>query len=407
MTISLVLVIEKLKRRGGIWFASRVIKRILLIVLWFMLLPAVIALHLCGYRRVTVFTDRIGHLAAELDCFVKEQRLGHLPNRRWFILAPPARVANPHLLNYWRTHIRVIDSYPACFLLEAMTLFKLFMVFDISDYLLNVNTTAKYYEVNAEWGSKKPILELTNEDRRRGKLLLREMGVPENAWTVCFHSREGGFSPEDEALHAHRNSDVLNLIPAMNLVVANGGWCFRMGDASMTRLPEVPGVIDYAHHPAKSAWMDLFLCAQSRFFVGNSSGVFILSSVFGVPCALVNMIPISTMGYAPHDISIPKLLRQNGDYLKFTEIFDSPIADYRLTSLYRSSNIEIVENSPEDICELVREMLEQIKNNHEVSLGDKNIKMKFSALLKPGNYSYGAASSIGVSFLRKHINLLN
>src|SRR5271156_1241861 len=93
---------EQWRRQGPAWAMMRLVRRAITIVAWLALLPITLVLHWIGYRRVTVFTDRIGHLAAEIDCFLKEQALGKLPSRRWFMLAPPHRVSNQHLLDYWR-----------------------------------------------------------------------------------------------------------------------------------------------------------------------------------------------------------------------------------------------------------------------------------------------------------------
>ena len=51
-----------------------------------------------------------------------------------------------------------------------------------------------------------------------------------------------------------------------------GAWCLRMGDPSMRPMPRAPRVIDYAHSAIRSDWMDVFLCARCRFFIGNTSG---------------------------------------------------------------------------------------------------------------------------------------
>lgn len=48
-------------------------------ILGLLLLPVTALLHLADFRHVTIFTDRIGHLALEPDCLLKEQMLGHIP----------------------------------------------------------------------------------------------------------------------------------------------------------------------------------------------------------------------------------------------------------------------------------------------------------------------------------------
>jgi len=399
---------ERLRQEGAIWFLTRIIKRAWVVFAWVLLLPVTVLLHAAGYRRVTVFTDRIGHLSADIDCFLKEKALGRLPDRRWFVLAPPHRIANPCLLDYWREHVPVISSAAMCGLLEAMTWWR-FMAFDISHYSSKVNATSIYYEISAQWGERDPIIRLTDEHAARGRKVLESMGMPRDAWFVCFHAREGGFSQADEIIQSHRNSDVLRLIPAMEQVIARGGWCIRMGDPSMRRLPPIAKVIDYAHHPVRSDWMDVFLCASCRFFVGNSSGLTIVSSIFGVPSALANMVPLSALGFHPRDISIPKLFHLKGetDYMRFPELFACPIADYRYALFYQDAGVEVEENSAEDIRDLVAEMLDRLDGKFVETDEDRKLQQRYRSLFRPGHYAYGAASRVGAAFLRKYRHLLD
>ncbi len=51
--------------------------------------------------------SRLGHLAAEPDCFIKEGLLGLRPRYRGVILFPRDRVANRCLLDYWRQYLWV------------------------------------------------------------------------------------------------------------------------------------------------------------------------------------------------------------------------------------------------------------------------------------------------------------
>jgi putative glycosyltransferase (TIGR04372 family) len=399
---------ERIRQQGVGWAVARLIKQAVIIIGWFVLLPITLIMHLIRYRRVTVFTDRIGHLAAEVDCFVKERALGKLPARHWFILAPPHRVSNQHLLDYWRPHITVVTSPFLCALLGVMTWWRGLMVFDVSSYVLQLNATAVYYAVCAEWGNRPPLLQLSQADQTRGRDMLESMGMPRDAWFVCLQAREGGFSSADEILHQHRNSDVSKLIPAIEFITSRGGWCVRMGDPTTKPLPPLLQVIDYAHHTAHPEWMDIFLCASCRFFLGNSSGLSIVSSIFGVPCALANMVPLSCLGYASRDVSISKLLRRKNahDYLSFGEVFKSPVADYRFARLYQDAGIEVEENSVEDILALTREMLDRVEGQVANSESDSLLQRRFHALLHPGHYGYGAASRVGTAFLSKYERLL-
>jgi putative glycosyltransferase (TIGR04372 family) len=353
---------SRARAEGVAWTACEVARRAAFLPAWLVLLPFTLLLCLAGYRRVAVITERIGHLAAEIDCLLKLQALGRLPARRFFVLAPPRRTANACLVDYWRERLTIIHQPVLCSILDIMSRIPP-LRYDISDYVLTVTGAATYYRVNAEWGSRPPLLRIRRAHAERGRAALLELGIPEGAWFVCVHVREGGYSPSDEKVHAFRNANIAAVFPAMEAIVARGGWCVRMGDPSMARLPPLERVVDYAHHSLRSAEMDVFLCASCRFFLGNTSGLFIVSSAFGVPSALVNIAPFATMGFSPDDLSIPKLLRSKseGRYLGFEEILSSPVSNYRMARLYEEAGIELVDNTAEEIEELAVEMIDRME----------------------------------------------
>lgn len=394
--------------RGPRAVIARVARGLGLAVIWITCLPVTVVLHFAGFRRVTVVTGIIGHLASEVDCFLKARALGELPERRWFILAPANRVANRHLLDYWRRMVPVVSQPVLCALLNGMTCFLL-MRYDVSHYLRRERGTQDVYRLNAKWQGRPPVLQLTPDDNAECSRALRALGIPEDAWFVCVHIREPGpSSPHDKVAHSYRDADPRSFIPAMQEIVRRGGWCIRMGNPTMSRLPELRGVIDYAHHPIRSARLDVILCARARFFLGTTSGLFYVSTVFGVPCALANMVPTSVMAPLASDISIPKLLydERKSRLLRFDEILGSPVGNFLYTKLYTDAGIRIIENTPEDIRELASEMLDRLEGKHVETPEDEELQERFRRLLKPGTYSYGAASRVGTAFLRKYRHLL-
>ena len=381
--------------------------KLLGLLLGVLLLPVTVLLHLAGYRRVTVFTDRIGHLALEPDCLVKEQALGHIPRRKWIILAPPGRIANEHLLACWQPHFRIVRGRVACFVLASMSRWGL-MRYDISHYALAIGKAQAAYRIHAEWGDRPPVLRLSGEDDVWGSEMLARMGVPAGGWFVCVHTREPGFSPVDEELQRHRNSAIENAIPAMQEIVARGGWVIRIGDPTMQPLPPMPRLIDYAHHPLKSPRLDVVLCARARFILGNTSGIGLVGTVFGVPCALTNLIPVSTLWFNRMDISIPKLIwsRRLGRYLRLDEIFVTAVANFHYASLYDDEEVKPVENSAQDILLLVTEMLDRLDGRWVDAPGDAELLAWAQALFKPEHHAFGSAARMAVSFLRQHGELL-
>lgn len=382
--------------------------RLLTLAAGLLLIPVALAMHVAGFRRLTFITNRIGHLAAEPDCFLKARVLGELPQRRWFFLAPRGGVANEHLLSYWSPRIRAVHHPIGCKALSAMSSLGL-MRYDTGRYVLGLDKSQDIYRLNARWSGRPPVLALSQEDERWGGEMLAALGVPSGAWIACVHVRESGFSPDDEATHAHRNGTVAAVIPAMEEVVRRGGWCIRMGDPTTQPLPALSGVVDYAHHTLRSARLDVVLCAKAKFFLGNSSGLALVSSTFGRPSMLANMVPLSALGVLPEDLSIPKLywsIRERR-LLRFGEVFGTPAANYRYADQYKRAGIELQENTAEEISDGVIELMDHLDGRPGLSEDDQALQGRFLAMLRPGDYAYGAASRIAASFLRRHRELLS
>lgn len=399
---------KRIRQLGIPTVTFRLLKKVFSVIIWVLLLPLSIILHLIGYRHVSVFSRRIGHLALEPDCLLKDQALGNLQERRWFMLAPYGQVSNEHLLEYWEGYIRVFRNKFICYCLESMSRW-LILHHDIEHYTLSFDHAHEVYKVYAQWGDRPPLLKINDSDKNYLIESLMEMGIPKDKWYICVHNREEGFSPVDDELHTHRNASVEPLIPAIKEIVGLGGWVIRMGDPSMTPLPELDNVVDYAHHPLKSSKLDILLCANAKFMLGSTSGISFVSAVFGVPCALVNMIPISTLALRPNDLSIPKLLwsKELGRHLNMHEIMNTPVANYRYSSLYCEAGLRIDDNSSEDIIDLVHEMFDQLDGKSSIGAEDEELQVEYMNQFTPNHLSYYAGSKIGIKFLRKNRFLLN
>lgn len=363
------------------------------------------ALRVRGIRAFEVtLPERIGHFAGEPELWLKKMVLDGTERTPTILVASPSKVANPHLLTYWEEKFACTISptlwrhlqkiFPAC---KQLT-FKNYEVMHAID------DTAGMYDIYARWGDRPPPLKLRAEDKDHGLEVLQKWGLKEGDWFVCVHNRERGYSPSDDHYHEYRNSALDTIIPAMREIVARGGWVIRMGDPSMTPLPPIEHVIDYAHSPLRSARLDIILCATARFFLGNTSGLFGVSTVFGVPVASANFTPISAMQFTKHDLSIPKLLyiEQQNRLLTFPEAFASPAANYRFSEQYQKDGLRVMDNSAEDIVDLTVEMLERVMGACTYTAHDEELQQAFRALLKPGHYAYGSAARTGRDFLRKN-----
>lgn len=338
--------------------------------------------------------------------------LGRVPRRKPVLLVPRGDIANERILDYWAQHTVVLRSPSLCRFLERMHRAPWArFVPDMTKYMVAIDETAGFVSVYREWGDRPALLALRKEDVARGTSELERLGLPQGARFVCVHSREGGYSPSDEHWHEFRNSHIETYLEAVRLLRERGVYTVRMGDPSMRRLPPIEGMVDYAHSDARADWMDVFLCGRCEFFLGNSSGLFFVSKAFGRPVALANMAPLSSVlaTGGSTDLGIPKLLRNRatGELMKFQEIFDSPIANFRFAEQFARQGLDVVDNSSEEIRDLALEMLDRLERRMTYSQSDEDAQTRFKKMMRPGHSTYGSASRIGREFLRKHAHLLH
>ena len=371
-----------------------------------------ICFYIAGVRFINLNYTRIGHLVVEPEIYQKKRILGHLPWHKTLIFAPLKRVANKHILQYLNNlkKLKFLTSSFSCFLFQTFCLFP-FLRVRTNDYAIADKKTSEWATVASKWDNRPPILTLTNKDKEFGKVILEKMGLPKDAWFVCIHVREGGYSPHDEKHHSFRNADIHSFVSTIDLIHSKGGYCIRMGDASMSRMPTMKGVIDYAHSDFRSDRMDVIICGSCRFFLGTASGLFHLSSIFGVPVALTNLAPISmALPSSAFDRGIFKLYASSdNELMKFNDIFASQLSNYRHSEDFSKNGISLINNSSDEIEMICEEMLALTsKSSSYINYDNKaeELQQKFKQLMKPSHYTYGAPGSVCNSFLEKYEDLL-
>ena len=353
-----------------------------------------------------------------LDVHVKSGILGLRPPRKSILLIDAkATVNNPCYLNYWRRYITVISDPVLVRMLSPLQ--KRFGI-PLNLYMLLQDRVYKGFLalgiVRQQWVKDKrpPLLTLLDEDYKRGWQCLKSFGMKQDDWFVCLHVRERGWKDNNSPVEDFRNADVDTYIPAIKAITDAGGWVVRMGDPTMKPLTEMTHVIDYAHSDAKSDWMDVFLCAQGRFFVGTSSGLFIFAMAFGTPVVATNFLPTCCAYYlTSNDLFIPRVCKFKGEerFMDFKELFSPRIGMAAIQSTYDSENVEVVNNTKEEIKELVEEMLGQCRGGFSCSEEDEEMQRLFKSVTADCGRLYGPENAvvnaaIGKKFLRKYAGLL-
>lgn len=208
--------------------------------------------------------------------------------------------------------------------------------------------------------SDKLSIGLREGSNKIGKNYLREMGLSTEDWFVCAYARESGFK-NDAGRHEYRNNSIINYTKAFERIIERGGWVIRMGDCTMTKLPEMERVIDYPFTKFKSDLMDIFLIKNCRAYIGCQSGIFDVAVLFQKPFLILNMVqwnlgyPVfeNSMGIVKHAYSHSKKR-----ILTVKEMFEASWCTEILYGYVDNEKFKWHENSPEDIEEAVIEYLD-------------------------------------------------
>ena len=258
----------------------------------------------------------------------------------------------------------------------------------------------------------KPIFKLNSQENERGYKVLSKFGLTKNDWFVTFHIREKGYRNEtiQNNKETFRNSNPNNFIEAMKFITKQGGWVIRVGDKSMSNLPKMKNVIDYANENIKSELMDIFLAAKSKFCVGTDSGYFRIPRFFGVPVLLTNTINhLIYYSLKSKDLYLPKLVKRNSDnyIFKFQEVFSQPFTLFHSDDHLKKFDCITVENTSDEITNAVSEMIKKIDHGSD---HQENNQKKFKLIAEKSGAIFAnkifAFADCSKYFLNKHEKLL-
>jgi putative glycosyltransferase (TIGR04372 family) len=314
-----------------------------------------------------------------LDTYIKGEILGLIPKRTNVILGAPENFSNPAYVRYWGKYFSVLTEPRTVSLLAPMS-------DRLQEHISVVRTGtgprsfgAFAREVQLQWEAEQrdPLLALSAEHRERGYRLLHDLGVPDRAWFVGLHVREG-----KERMRDLRNADITTYRLAIEEIARRGGWVLRMGDRSMRPLPSWPNTIDYAHSGKREDWMDVFLWAEGRFFIGTGSGPQVIPMTFGKPVAIANHGPMSLLVFGKDDILLPKpyFHENDGSCLTMQERLRSEYRSVESINAFAAMGIRVIDNSPEELRDLVMEMMGRLDGRHADTKRERESQVRFAEL---------------------------
>ena len=296
------------------------------------------------------FGGPIGHFPVTLALWQACED-GLLPQSK-IHLTPDQKPSNPYL----RSRIEFANSeagvagYP-----ESLNSLQMYRCTDGSFLMLPELMDRSFNS----WAQGEGLLSLDPSTQAKGDAFLADIGFAPDRPFVTLHVRQHDHGKG--ARSTVRDCDIQTYLPAIQTLVAEGYSVVRLGDPSMTRLPDMPGVFDYAHFADRQDWLDIYFAANCHFHIGSSSGMSYVPILFNRPTLFTNMQMMGVIGSPLVSTIFKRLRRIDGSHVPFSDIaklcrFAQNEADYETMSIYSE------DNSADEILQAVRYMLHKVEH---------------------------------------------
>ena len=350
--------------------------------------------------------ERIGHLASNTDLFLRRRQIDlHPPHPSYYFVSDSIGICNRQLLDM---HKRLLNVFESRFLVA------------VYDGLLPVLQRTPFYEALPnvldeyyEYQEGVRSLYFSDTEMDKGKKILAKMGIDlERDRYVCVFARDDAYLNSVQGFQSwsyndYRDVDIQSFEEAMKLILAKGWFVIRVG--SIVKKPVAlrhPKLIDYPYSDFRGDFMDIFLPANSFFFLGTPSGYCDLANCFDTPRIVVNSTPFGDLPFGKNNLYIPKKIKNitTGNYLTFQESQEMGLDQVYETIGHLGLGYE--DNSPEDIVEVTQEMIDRLEGRFEYHDEDRLLMHEYYDLLSKSRILCRKVKTpIGRDWLKKNRGL--
>lgn len=332
-----------------------------------------------------------------------------------FVLEGPI-IHNSRLLAVMSRNIHIVNKENVTFWTYVLSHFP---KTEFRKYLYQYSQREKAGCFNPENTAQYFTMEIDEEKEAEYKK--NEMGLSDDF--VCIASRDTAyldttFSGCDNTYHDYRDSNINFLNLAAEYLRTKDITTVRMGRFVNNEV-QFDNCVDYANE-FYDELMDIALAKACKFFVGDSCGIVILPMVLNVPCVLKNVVPSFLDAWGGHPQNPLNLFIFKKYYYKpekrFLSIREMMKVEKKcgyFGGKYAEEHIEIVENTAEEILDLVMEMNERIDGTWIETKEDIQLRSQYRNIFdkwcEQEHFNSGAMlhANVGAAFLRKNRFLLN
>lgn len=353
----------------------------------------------------------IGHLALDVDCFLKERALG-LHSKRGILLCPQQIVSNPYLVECWASspHLIIIRNGLLCFFLDYLRTYE-DTSFDCSRYTAVRGQPLDVYSLNKKWGDRLPLINMPPAIEEKGRKLFRELFPDYKGESIALlHCRDSLYDKKTKnhnlSVGSFRNGNIESFLEILRFLKSENYICIRIGEYVHKNLEETNYVSINELSSDNQRLLECYLAKVQTLFLGTNSGPSAFATIWGKPLFSLNILPYDSLkSHAPKSVSVPKILVYNNKKVSVSDVFSFGFYSYHYDSEYRQKNIKFIDAQPQDVIIDFEIFFESfITEKGVLSPGDffLNLNKKYDSLSFSYALSRDSLGLVGVNYLLKH-----
>lgn len=391
-----------------------------IVVVIIMLRPAI------KIRLVRLRSSRIGHYSLDTELMLCNFNIKPEYKKYKTFFYTEQSICNSQLHKMFQRTIPIIPLHAIAHPVNQFLSFFLGESYK-ADLTQKAFALMPYRDFNFLFTTKEPNVFFLNNEETKGKNILCQIGVPNDAKFVCLLVRDQSYlnhqyPDQDWDYTKYRDADIDNYKRAALYLVDQGYYVLRMGKCvNKTFSAGHSNIIDYANHALRSDFMDIYLSSKCDFFISTSCGLDSVALMFRRPVLLTNFADlVFPYGCCTAKLVLPKKIRniKTGRILSFKEMI-SILNIEKLSALGNSianilheEQLEFIENTENELLEIVKEMINVLAETGQLS--DKmNIQKEFWSAYIDLFRQHGVQppktimTRIGSGFLNEQKELIN
>jgi putative glycosyltransferase (TIGR04372 family) len=332
-------------------------------------------------RFIKVRSNRLGHFVIETEIYLCEKHIYNKNKRNFDIFFQEDHiVSNKYIKKIIKKKLFFINFF------LGNQIFSINRIISGKKNKFTTSIIKNQDDTNNVFDKTDIQLKIPNEDIVKYKNDFEKMGLPYNSKYVCVVFRDGEYLKKnlkftDWNYHNYRDANINTFDHAADYLISKGYYVVRVGRNVKNQMEyKNEKFIDYSCSKYCSDYMDALLAYKCNFFVTTGTGAEAFAYIFRKPLLFVNFTNIGLfrtfhtkhLHIFKHFYS--KILKRN---LNLEEIFAWGLAFAGEQNIYEKKNIELIDNSRDEIKKAVMDMVNNIENKYLLNKEDRNLQAVF------------------------------